>query len=157
MTSAAAVRSTADVLASVLRKHSAVSAHLSEAYAAAWRAVDPVVLELCRLRVAMILGCEAELAARTPEAAHAGLDRATVAELAQWPTSPRFGARERACLAFCEQFVMDVAGMPDDVAQEVVDHLGPAGLRDLAAGLLVVEQRQRLRQAWEALAVPGAE
>ena len=97
---------------------------------AAWDAVDPVLLELCRLRVAMLLGCEAELQVRTPAAAAAGLDEATIAELSRWPTSDRFGSRERACLAFCEQFVIDVATLDDALAAAVADELGADGLVD---------------------------
>lgn len=149
-------RPTSDVLAAVLHDHPDIAAHLAEAYAAAWQVVDPVLLELCRLRIAALLGCEAEAAVRTPVARKAGLEAATVAELAQWPTSPRFGPRERACLALCEQFVMDVASLQDGLAHDVADHLGEDGLADLVTALLVVEQRQRLRLAWEALAVPGA-
>lgn len=148
-------RPTSEVFTAVLRSEPAVAGHLAAAYSAAWRVVDPVLLELCRLRIAMLLGCDAEQAARTPAATAAGLEDSTVAELARWPTSPRFGPRERACLALCEQFVMDVAAMPDELARDVADHLGAQGLADLVAALLVVEQRQRLRLAWEALAVPG--
>jgi alkylhydroperoxidase family enzyme len=150
------LRPTADVLGDVLHDHPAVASCLADAYAAAWRAVDAVLLELCRLRVAMLLGCSAELAVRTPQAVAGGLAEQTVAELAQWPTSARFSARERSCLSLCEQLVMDVTGVSDAQAAEVVDHLGPSGFRDLLAALLVLEQRQRLRLAWEALAVPGA-
>lgn len=147
---------TEDVLSAVLHDHPDVAAQLAAAHAAAWRVVDPVVLELCRLRIAALLGCRAEAATRTPAASEAGLEEAMVAELAQWPTSPRFGRRERACLALCEHFVMDVASVPDELADDVVEHLGRDGLADLVAALLVVEQRQRLRLAWQALAVPGA-
>lgn len=150
------MRPTSDVIRDVLRDHPEVATHLADAYAAAWRVVDPVLLELCRLRVAALLGCEAEATARTPAAREAGLDEATVADLPRWPTSPRYGARERACLALCEQFVMDVGGMPDGLALDVAEHLGSGGLADLVTALLVLEQRQRLRLAWEALAVPGA-
>ena len=152
----AAQRPTADVLAAVLHAQPGVLAQLVAAHEAAWRVVDPVLLELCRLRVAALLGCRSEQAARTPAATRAGLDETTVAALADWPTSARFGPRERACLAFCEQWVMDVAGTPDDLARDVADHLGAAGLRDLAGALLVVEQRQRLRLAFEALDLPAA-
>lgn len=148
-------RTTDAVLAAVLRDRPAVYAHLAAAHDAAWRAVDPVLLELCRLRIAVLLGCDAERSVRTPVAKRAGLDEAAVSALSQWPSSPRFGARERACLAFCEQFVIDVAGMADDLALDVAHHLGATGLRDLAAGLLVLEQRQRLRLAVEALDLPG--
>jgi alkylhydroperoxidase family enzyme len=144
-------RPTSEVIAAVLAAHPDVVRHLEEAHEAAWRAVDPVLLELCRLRLAMLLGCEAELHARTEAAVVGGLEEATIAELARWPTSPRFGSRERACLTFCEQFVIDVANMPDEVAFAVSAELGPAGLRNFATALLVVEQRQRLRLAWGAI------
>jgi len=117
----------------------------------AWRAVDPTLLELCRLRIATLLGCEAELGWRTAAATAACLDEAMIAELPAWPTSARFGPTERACLAFCEQFVVDVAGMDDDVATAVVEELGPRGFRTFVAALLVIEQRQRLRLAWSRL------
>jgi alkylhydroperoxidase family enzyme len=148
--------STAAVLDAVLAGVPDVARYLHEADTAAWDAVDPVLLELCRLRVAMLLGCQAELAARTPAAVDAGLDEATVAELSHWPTSPRFGARERACLAFTEQFVIDVANLSDDLADAVRDQLGPTGLMDFTNALLVVEQRQRLRLAWEQLGLADA-
>ncbi len=140
--------STDDLIRFVLADHPDIADHLTAAHAEAWRAVDPVVLELCRLRVAMLLGCGAELGVRT---ALAGVDEDTIAELAQWPTSSRYGPRERACLAFCEQFVIDVAGLDDEVALAVRSHLGEEGLANLATALLVIEQRQRLRLAWARL------
>jgi alkylhydroperoxidase family enzyme len=142
---------TADVIDRVLARQSDVAEQLLAADGAAWRATDPVLLELCRLRIAMLLDCSAELAVRTPAAVAAGVDAETVDALPRWPTSPRFGARERACLAFCEQFVIDVANLDDELAEAVRAHLGDAGLVDFANALLVVEQRQRLRLAWERL------
>ena len=145
------VVATSEVIASVLADHEAVVVQLEAADAAAWEAVDPVLLELCRLRIAMLLASESELALRTPAAVAAGLDEATVAELAAWPTSPRFGMRERACLAFTEQFVIDVGSMTDDLALAVGEQLGAQGLADFVSALLVVEQRQRLRLGWSRL------
>lgn len=138
-------------MSSVLDRHPDVRDALEEAWRAAWAAVDPLLLELCRLRVAMLLGCAAELGVRTPSAVTAGLDEAQVTSLSQWPTSPRFGARERACLAFAEQFVIDVAGLDDATAGGVRDELGEQGLVDFVSALLVVEQRQRLRLIWRQL------
>jgi len=148
------VPSTDEVIATVLVAHPDAAAQLAAAHAAAWTACDPALLELVRLRVAMLLGCQAELAVRTPAATAAGLEEATIADLAAWPTSPRFDARARACLAFTEQWVIDVATLDDDLAFAVAEHLGPTGLANLASGLLVVEQRQRLRLAWEQLFGP---
>ena len=143
---------TAAVLDAVLSDRPALAGQLAELERAAWSAVDPVLLELCRVRIAMLLGCADEARARSEEAIAAGLEEAVLADLSLWPTSPRFGARERACLAFCEQFVIDVAGLDDDLAFAVSEHLGSQGLADFTAALLVVEQRQRLRLAWERLA-----
>jgi len=147
---------TGDLMASVLVDHPDVLGHLDDLHAAVWDAVDPVLLELCRLRIARLLGCEAEEGSRTPAAAAAGLDEATIAELAAWPSSSRFGPRERACLTVCEQLVIDVAGMSDEVALAAAEQLGPETFRDFVTALLVLEQRQRLRLAWERLEVPGA-
>ena len=142
------------MLEAVLSVQPALAAHLAALERAAWSTVDPVLLELCRVRIAMLLGCADEAQALSDAAVAAGLDEAALAELSSWPISPRFGARERACLAFCEQFVIDVAGLDDDMASAVAEHLGPQGLADFTAALLVVEQRQRLRLAWERLLEP---
>jgi alkylhydroperoxidase family enzyme len=144
-------RPTDDVVASVLADHPDVRTSLEVAWRAAWEVVDPVLLELCRLRIAILLDCPVEWAARTPAAVAAGLDENSVGELARWPTSPRFGRRERACLAFTEQFVIDVASLDDASAGAVRDELGEEGLVDFVNALLVVEQRQRLRLIWEQL------
>lgn len=128
-----------------------VAAELHAAHDAAWAACDPALLELTRLRIAMLLGNEAELAVRTPGS---GVDEATVAELSLWPTSPRFGERERACLTLVEQWLIDVAAVSDDQCEAVAAHLGPQGLADYASAILVLEQRQRLRLVWQRLLGP---
>jgi alkylhydroperoxidase family enzyme len=142
---------TDEVIAVVLAGHPQVAASLAAAHTAAWEVVDPVVLELCRLRLAQLLGNPAELSVRTPAAIAAGLDESMVQELRSWPTSPRFGPRERACLAFCEQSFADVSGMTPTETEAVVAELGVQGLADFAGALLVIEQRQRLRLAWTQL------
>ncbi|MGE3619193.1 MAG: carboxymuconolactone decarboxylase family protein [Acidimicrobiia bacterium] len=151
-------RSTAAVIDEVLAGQPEVAARLATAHEAAWATVDPVLLELCRLRIAQLLGDEGEAAARTPAAVAAGLDEATVAELRSWPSSPRFGPRERACLALCEQSVVDVAGIDRGLTDAVAAELGVQGLADLVSALLVVEQRQRLHLLWSGLfGTTGAE
>lgn len=116
---------------------------LSDVVAAAWDETDPVLLELCRLRMATLLGSPAELARRTSRARTAGLAEAKVAQLAAWPTSPRFTARERACLTLAEQFVIDANGVTDENVADVLDHLGPAGCYAFVQALSVVETLQR--------------
>jgi len=124
---------------------------LESAWDAAWSSVDPVLLELCRLRIATLLDCDAEGRTRTPIAAAHGLDDERIAQLAEWMTSPSFGDAERACLAFAEQFTIDVAALDDATVGAVRDHLGEQGVVDFVNALLVVEQRQRLRLVWQQL------
>jgi hypothetical protein len=110
----------------------------------AWATVEPRLLELCRLRVAGLLGAETEA-----DATLVSLD--LFEALPQWPTSTRFDATDRACLAFTEQWVIDVASIPDECAAAVVEHLGPEGALNFTHALLVVEQRLRLRSMWRTL------
>ncbi len=138
--------STAAALEAALSEFPDVIGGLRRVNQAAWGAVDPDLLELCRLRVAMLLGCTAELAERT---AHTGVPETTVAELGNWPSSTMFDSRSRSCLAFCEQFVIDVANLSDNQAGDVREHLGNEGFANFVSALLVIEQRQRLRLAWQ--------
>ena len=124
---------------------------LESAWDAAWTTVDPVLLELCRLRIATLLDCDAARRERTPAAVARGLDDERIAQLPQWMTSPSFDHRERACLAFAEQFTIDVAALDDATVATVRDCLGEQGLVDFVHALLVVEQRQRLRLVWRQL------
>ena len=58
-----------------------------------------------------------------------------------------------ACLAFTEHFVLDVAAMPDAVAERVVAALGPQETADFTQALLVEEQRIRLALAFGRLGI----
>jgi AhpD family alkylhydroperoxidase len=109
------------------------------------RLVDPVILELCRLRVAALHGCRAELGARTPAARDAGLDEARIAALADWATDPRFSAAERACLRFAEQFVLDAHGVTDEDAAAVTAALGDPGAVALVEALALFDGFCRFR------------
>jgi alkylhydroperoxidase family enzyme len=118
-------------------------AALAEVVHQAWEATDPVLLELCRLRMATLLGADTELLRRTGRAVAAGLDDTKIAELPAWPTSPQFGADERACLALAEQFVIDANGVTEEHVAEVARHLGGEGTYAFVQSLSVVETWQR--------------
>ncbi len=128
-----------------------VAAALEAAWDAAWSSLDPCLLELCRLEIATILRNPAEFESRTPAAISAGFDDRKVAALATWLSSPMITPAERACLAFTDAFVIDVASLPDETAASVREHLGDAGLVDFSSALLVLEQRQRLALVWTSL------
>jgi hypothetical protein len=114
---------------------------LAALHDAAVAAVDPELLDPCRVRIAMLLGND-------PDSFPHSLDEAHRRALPLWPTSPLFSPAQRACLAFTEQFVVDVASLDDATAGAVVAALGGDGCATFVDALLVVEQRQRLRQAW---------
>ncbi len=137
-------RSTTAILSRVLADRPAMLAELEAANTEAFEAVDAELLELCRLRVAGLLGADFDPPAST-------LAAATLADLATWHDSAAYTAVQRACLAFTDQFVVDVASLDDATAAAVAGHLGDEGLVDFANALLVVEQRQRMCLAWSRL------
>lgn len=64
--------------------------------------LDPVLLELCRLRSATLLGVPAEHRRRlVPD-----LDETLVEELPRWPGSSRFDDRTRAAVRYTESFLL---------------------------------------------------
>jgi alkylhydroperoxidase family enzyme len=109
----------------------------------AWKDSDPVLLELARLRMATLIANPAESVRPTRWATDAGLSETQVAALAAWPTSPLFTARERACLALTEQFVMDANGVTDAQVEAVTEHLGAAGCYAFVEAVSVLETFQR--------------
>jgi alkylhydroperoxidase family enzyme len=121
----------------------AAFAALAKFVGAAWQDSDPVLLELARLRIAMLLRYPEELSRLSSRAREAGVDETKVAELPSWPTSPLFSACERACLALTEQFVMDANGVTDALVAEVNEHLGGSGCYAFVEGVSVFETFQR--------------
>ena len=68
--------------------------------------VDPVLIELCRLRMATLLGSKLDLSLRYKPATEAGLTEEKVRELSSYYKSPLFTERERRCIDFAEQFAL---------------------------------------------------
>jgi alkylhydroperoxidase family enzyme len=116
-------------------------------YAVFWEQglVDALVLELCRLRVAQLLGCESELGIRYAPALVAGLTEEQVADLAQWPTSSSFTDAQRAALAFAEQFVIDPHGIAGPVRDTLRAHYSLPEIVALTEALALFDGFQRFR------------
>ena len=121
---------------------------------ALWRELDADLLELCRLRIAMLQGDAAELARPAPAAALASEKARAVRD---WPSSPLFDGRERACLAFTEQFVADVAGVTQADADALLEHLSPGEARAFVSALLALDQHQRLALGLRTVLAPEEE
>lgn len=111
------------------------------------RMVDPVLLELVRLRICQLLGDEVGAAERTPEAVAAGCTPERVAALASWPTDPACSPAERAALAVAEQFVIDAHGVTDDQMAQLERELGSAGVVALCGALAIFDGFTKLRIA----------
>jgi alkylhydroperoxidase family enzyme len=124
------------------------------AYAAAFRDVeealwgqvvlDPEILELCRLRIAQLLGADAELHVRTPAAGR--VDESLIDVLARWPTAPGFSEQQRSCLEYAEQILVDAQGVTDEQAAQTIEAVGEGGFLVLtyACGFFETTQRARL-------------
>lgn len=124
----------------------AVAHHHPEVFAAYAAYVDEVwssdalpagTLELCRVRIAHLLGARHEqqvrLGAEVP-----GLEE-KLGAVASWPDDPRFTATDRVCLAFAEQFVLDTQALDDPTAEAVRAEVGDRGLIALALGVGLAE------------------
>ena len=135
---------TSEVLDRALVRQPEILAALTAVHEAAWASVDTTLLALCEARVATLLGYE--LAQAPPR-----LPAELLAALPGWPTAPQLSAAQRACLAFTEQFIIDVASIDDDTVAAVFDALGPDGLVSFTNALLVIEQRQRMHLMWSRL------
>lgn len=102
------------------------------------------IMELCRLRLARLHGCDAELRRRTSQALAAGLDESKVAALPRWPDDPRFDAAEKACLGFAEVYFQDPGAITDELADAVKTVLGEPALVALVEALGIFDGFTRL-------------
>ena len=103
----------------------------------------PTLYALARARIATLLGIAA------PGGGNAAAS-AQIAALPSWPSSPLFGERERACLAFAEQFVLDVSGTTDAQRAALTAALG-ADAAAFAQALYAIDFELRLRAVFTAL------
>jgi AhpD family alkylhydroperoxidase len=96
------------------------------------RTVDPALLDLCRLRIAGLHGCEEELL----RVRVMGPGDRRRAHLGRWREEVEaFSARERAALALAEKFALEPHGVSDDDVAALTSRLSPAEFVALAEGL----------------------
>jgi alkylhydroperoxidase family enzyme len=124
--------------------------------AAIWAgSVSPVTLELCRLRMATLLGSAAASSERSPAAVDAGLTEERIASLPRWPSDPSFSAEERVCIGFAEQFVIDHNLISDDDVQQLTDVLSAEGVVTFTTALIAWDNQHRLDNALHVGAARG--
>lgn len=120
-------------------------------------AMDSATLEMCRVRMAMLLGSEEDAAFRSPQAAGGGAAiewKAGAAELeakllalSEWPTSPLFTEADRAALDFCEKYVIDPYAITDEDCVEMNRCFSEPELTNLTFALAAFEGLIRSRVA----------
>jgi alkylhydroperoxidase family enzyme len=96
-----------------------VYARLREILTLAWQMSDARLLDLCRLRLAQLVGARAEIAGVNPE---------RLADLEDWRSSRRFTDRERAALSYAEQYHRDHKQITAEQQEELDRHLPPRDL-----------------------------
>src|SRR6478672_8362016 len=120
-----------------------------ELYGGLWdpAVLEPRILELCRLRIATMLGSDAERAIRFSDGVDAGVAETDVAELPRWPTSPSFTGSERACIGFAEQYVMDPHELTDEHFVALHEHLDAPAIATLTLAVAMFDALTRFRLA----------
>ena len=117
-------------------------------------AMDSATLEMCRVRMAMLLGSEEDAAFRSPQAVGGGGGAGETAELeakllalSEWPTSPLFSEADRAALDFCEKYVIDPYAITDEDCVEMNRCFSEPELTNLTFALAAFEGLIRSRVA----------
>jgi alkylhydroperoxidase family enzyme len=116
---------------------------LMEDYNRSIERVDPILVELCRLRMATLIGSKLDLSMRYKPAVAAGLTEEKVRELSRYESSPLFVERERRCLDFAEQFVIQSSAISDADVARVQTVLDPEAFIYFVKALSVMDQMQR--------------
>ena len=116
---------------------------LMEDYNHSIERMDPVLIELCRLRMATLMGSKLDLSLRYKPAIAAGLTEPKLRELSRYNTSPLFTDRERRCLDFAEQFVIQSSAISDEDVARVQAVLDPETFIYFVKALSVMDQLQR--------------
>ena len=137
---------TASSFAAATSELPSIAAPLAALYRSFWslESVPAVTLELCRLRVAQLLG--SELAWQHEEIPLSSDQRE---QLTHWPGSSAFSEAQKACLEVAEIHAMDARSITDDQADAVKHHYGEVGYVALIQALGVFDAMTRLGLIWD--------
>jgi alkylhydroperoxidase family enzyme len=105
--------------------------------------LDPVIVELCRVRMAQMVESSFDLSVRYAPAITAGLSEEKIAALADYPTSPLFTERERVAVEFTEQWVIQSSSITDEDVQRLLAVLTAKEFIYFCKALSVMDQFAR--------------
>ncbi len=116
--------------------------------------LEPVLLELVRLRASQINGCAYCIDMHTKDARARGETEQRLYALSAWPETPYYTDRERAALAWTEA-VTEVANthIPDVVYEVAREQFGEKELIDLTLAVVAINGWNRLAISFRK--VPG--
>ena len=107
--------------------------------------LEPVLLDLVRLRVSLMNGCEYCIKLHTEELQKLHEPDERIAGVAEWRSSNAFTQRERAALAWTEAVTNIQDGYaPDEVYAQVRAHFGEAETVNLTLTITTINAWNRL-------------
>jgi len=113
--------------------------------------LDPLLLELVKLRASQLNGCAHCLDMHSKDARARGEDEQRLHVLPAWREAPFYSARERAALAWCEALtLLPRAGAPDDVYAELAAQFSPEEIAALTFQIVAINGWNRLAVGFRA-------
>ena len=113
--------------------------------------LEPLLLELVKIRASQINGCAFCIAMHTKDARKLGESDERMHLLNAWEEAPVFSPRERAALAWTEAVTLVTEGhVPDAVYEEARRHFSEKELVDLTYAVMAINAWNRLAIALRA-------
>jgi AhpD family alkylhydroperoxidase len=108
-------------------------------------ALEPLLLELVKLRASQINGCAYCLDMHSKDARARGEDEQRLHVLAAWREAPFYSPRERAALAWCEALtLLPQTAAPDEVFAEVKQQFSDEEIAALTFQIVTINGWNRL-------------
>ncbi len=107
--------------------------------------IEPLLLELVKLRASQINGCAYCLDMHSKDARGLGEDEQRLHVLAAWREAPFYSARERAALAWCEALtLLPQTAAPDEVFADVKQQFSDEEIAALTFQIVAINGWNRL-------------
>jgi len=107
--------------------------------------LEPLLLELVKLRASQINGCAYCLDMHSKDARARGEDEQRLHVLAAWREAPFYSERERAALAWCETLTtLSQTGAPDETFAELAEQFSEEEIAALSFQIVAINGWNRL-------------
>src|SRR5215216_898159 len=107
--------------------------------------LEPLLLELVKMRASQINGCAYCLDMHSKDARALGESEQRLHLLAAWCEAPCYDSREQAALAWCEDLTLiSKQGAPDAVCEKLEQTFSPAEIVALTLAIVAINGRNRL-------------